>query len=114
MLQLLNLSWAQLAGLLLLGFSLYSLYSFYLHPLADIPGPFSARIGLSIWRPWHAYQEDYAWSLKALHDAYGDAVRIGRNHVSLTHPEAVSTIYAHGGDFNKTTFYRAFRECCYP
>lgn len=47
--------------------------------------------------------------MEDLHDKYGTTVRIGPNHVSFTSCEAVNTIYAHGGKYNKTSFYQSFQ-----
>lgn len=50
-----------------------------------------------------------AWSLEALHDRHGTAVRIGPNHISWTSCEAMNAIYSHGGNFDKSHFYRSFQ-----
>jgi cytochrome P450 len=96
----------------LLASLVWSLYSFTLHPLARFPGPLSVRLGIPGWWPlWQTYNFRYAWSLEALHDRYGSAVRIDVNHVSFNTAEAAQVIYAHGAGstFPKTTFYQSFQ-----
>ncbi len=38
---------------------LWCIYNRFLHPLAKIPGPVSARWGIPFWQFWHAYKCDY-------------------------------------------------------
>ena len=38
---------------------LWCAYNRFLHPLASLPGPTSARWGLPFWQAWHAYRTDY-------------------------------------------------------
>ncbi|KAF9508811.1 hypothetical protein BS47DRAFT_1350083 [Hydnum rufescens UP504] len=87
----------------------YFVYNLFFHSLSPLPGPLSARLGLPFWQIYHAYKRDHAWALKRLHDTYGDCVRVGPTSVSITDPEAVKAIYAHGNKYHKTNFYTAFQ-----
>lgn len=88
----------------------YAIYNIFFHPLRFVPGPLSVRLGFPIWQFLHTWRQDYAFSLKELHDKYGDCVRIGLKKVSTTHPDAVHAIYAYNGAFTKTHFYTGFCE----
>ncbi|KAK0561567.1 hypothetical protein OC844_003153 [Tilletia horrida] len=100
-------SWQGICALL----SAWCLYTLFFHPLADLPGPLSARLGLP-WRFYHALRRDYAWALKAAHDRHGPVVRLGVGHVSFASPAAAATIYAHASKdkpiFAKSVFYKSF------
>ncbi|KAF2221148.1 cytochrome P450 [Elsinoe ampelina] len=66
----------------------YIVYQRFLHPLAKYPGPLLA--GLSpLWKLWHF-------------------VRVGPNHLDVTHPDAVKDIFLTGKSFVKSSFYDAF------
>ena len=95
---------------ILLCVSTYFLYNFFFHPLARVPGPLSARLGIPWFRTYATITRTYAWKLQSMHLKYGSVVRLGPNFVSTTDPEAVRTLYAYGSPFHKTRFYVAFSE----
>ncbi|KAI0065823.1 high nitrogen upregulated cytochrome P450 monooxygenase 2 [Artomyces pyxidatus] len=82
-------------GTAILSFTLiYRLSPF--HPLAQYPGPIPARI--SKW--WSAYicaQGQQHLYYKALHERYGDVVRVGPNELSIRDSAAVQPVLGPGG-----------------
>jgi hypothetical protein len=84
---------ATIAGL---AFVTYCIYQYFFSPLAGIPGPFIARLGIISWPFVRGLKCDTAWALKEQHDRHGNIVRLGRNLVSISDPEAISTIYKSG------------------
>lgn len=89
----------------------YFCYNFFLHSLARVPGPISARLGIPWFRLSSTISRSYVWRLQAMHRKYGPLVRLGPNFVSTTDPATVGTLYAFGGPFHKTHFYDSF--CAY-
>lgn len=80
-------------------------YRAFLHPLNKFPGPFPARL-TNFW-----YTTQVAGNAKAhkkmlaLHEQYGDFVRIGSSDLSITHPDAVKAIYGLGTKCTKAAWY---------
>lgn len=66
----------------------YFTYSVWFHPLASVPGPLQARLGLG-YVTTRTYKRDVGWTLHELHQHYGPIVRVGRNLVSIADPEAI-------------------------
>lgn len=61
--------------------------------LASVPGPFLAGF-TDLWR-WKAQNSrGYSARLVRLHQKYGNLVRIGPNHISISDPNAVAVVYA--------------------
>ncbi|GAA5905728.1 cytochrome P450 [Sporobolomyces salmoneus] len=106
-----NLSLDPTALLLYLPASIavYSLYSFFFHPLASFPGPLGVRLGLWSFLTTRALKRDFGWELAKLHEQYGTHVRIARNQISTISPEAIDEIYRYGGNYNKSKFYSFFK-----
>jgi cytochrome P450 len=86
---------ALLTSQLLAAWILRGIYRVYFHPLAGFPGP---RLGaftrlprnVAVWRGrLHKY-------VQALHEQYGDVVRVGPDELSFLHPDAWRDIYGHG------------------
>lgn len=106
------MSWAAYATdtwtVLLGGVLAYFGYHYFFHPLAGIPGPLSARLGISWFRFYSTFTRNYSSSQYRMHQKYGPVVRLGRSFVSVTNPEAVHAIYAHGSRFHKADFYSSF------
>ncbi|CAE6472151.1 unnamed protein product [Rhizoctonia solani] len=86
--------------------------AYYLVPYFHDPYDYRRRFsgpwlaGLSGW--WMSYtvltghqNED----IRKLHEKYGTFVRIGPNHISISDPDAMETVYAHGSGFLKSDFY---------
>ncbi|KAK1985953.1 cytochrome P450 [Colletotrichum cereale] len=68
-------------------------YNLFVHPLRNVPGPWSYAIS---WLPKfyrQVYKADYWRHAKTLHDKYGPVVRVGPNELSFTSPEALDEIY---------------------
>ena len=67
-------------------------YNIVLHPLSSYPGP--KYIGASrIWWLFHSARGDLVHEIKALHDQYGDIVRIAPDQLSYVNPDAIKDIY---------------------
>ena len=98
-----------LALILLALIPLYLIYTLYLSPLAHIPGPLTARLGLTLFRPLSARRATYVWDLEHLHRTYGPIVRTSYNHLSISSPSALPIIYRIPDPLAKTTFYHAFQ-----
>ncbi|KAF8305156.1 cytochrome P450 [Clavulina sp. PMI_390] len=86
----------------------YFLYNLLLHPLARLPGPPTARLGLPWFRLYTTITRSYVWNLQKLHKKYGPVVRLGPNFVSTIDEASVHRIYAYNGGFHKTEFYLSF------
>lgn len=69
-------------------------------PLKRVPGPFLARFS-NIWRFWNHYRQKHIETQKALHQKYGDVVRLGPNTVSIADVGLLRTIYSTRGTFLK-------------
>ena len=101
---------SQILSALFVLFAIYFTYHLFLHPLASLPGPLVARLGIPFWQTWQAWKLTHGPALKALHDRYGDTVRIGPNSLSTIDPDAVRAIYSHGTGYKKSNIYSAFRN----
>lgn len=77
------------------------------HGIRAYPGPFLARLS-DIWLGWIAAQGHRSETVHELHKQYGTFVRIAPNHVSISDPEAIQYVYAHGNGTTKSNFYDAF------
>ncbi|GAA5894423.1 hypothetical protein JCM6882_004815 [Rhodosporidiobolus microsporus] len=94
----------------LAGLFAYVSYSFFFHPLAGLPGPLRAQLGIGGWATVRAAKRDFGPQLEALHKKYGPFVRIGRNEVSVVSPDAVNDLYRYGGAVkDKSSFYQFFK-----
>lgn len=71
-------------------------------PLKGIPGPFVAKFS-NIWRFYSHYRQTHIETQKALHDKYGDVVRLGPNTVSVADASLLKTIYSTRGTFVKVS-----------
>ncbi|KAK4056590.1 hypothetical protein OIO90_002438 [Microbotryomycetes sp. JL221] len=85
----------------------YIVWSALLHPLRSLPGPLQAKLGLG-WMSTRALKEDFGWKLAAEHAKHGTIVRIGRNTVSISDPNAIQQLYKHTGGWAKGKFYSFF------
>lgn len=75
-------------------------YLRYLSPYRDVPGPFLATIS-PLWRLRGALNGSLHKDITAAHRKYGPIFRIAPDEVSISDPEAIKTIYAHGAGFIK-------------
>ncbi|KAF7293399.1 hypothetical protein MIND_01116900 [Mycena indigotica] len=73
------------------------------HPLAHIPGPTLAKIS-KWWSVRLVLSGDQHRVFKALHDHYGDFVRVGPNEISVIHVDAIKSVFGRGG-FPKGQYY---------
>ncbi|PNS18416.1 Isotrichodermin C-15 hydroxylase [Sphaceloma murrayae] len=86
----------------------YIIHYRFLHPLANVPGPFWA----SLTRLWHLKKSkdgDLHRIMIQLHQQHGYLVRIGPNEVSVSDPTAIKTIYGAGTRFYKSNWYSVWQ-----
>ncbi|KAI0180600.1 cytochrome P450 [Hypoxylon sp. FL1284] len=80
---------------------LLAFYNLYLHPLSRIPGP-PLWIAFPVTRALGRVRGRDDFRIRAAHERYGDAVRIGPDQVSFIDPRAWKDIHGHGhADFPK-------------
>ncbi|GAA5837017.1 hypothetical protein JCM11251_004475 [Rhodosporidiobolus azoricus] len=97
-------------GSFLVAFLSYLVYSVAFHPLAGLPGPLRAQLGIGGWTTVRAAKRDMGPKLEELHRKYGNIVRIGRNEASVVAPQAVVDLYRYGGAVkDKSSFYQFFK-----
>lgn len=73
----------------------------------EIPGPFLAQIS-DLWLAQQAARGKRSEAVHEVHKKLGSFVRIAPNHISISDPDALQVIYAHGNGTLKTEFYDAF------
>ncbi|KAG2117260.1 cytochrome P450 [Suillus discolor] len=73
----------------------------------SIQGPFLARFS-DFWLGWVASQGHRSDVIHQLHNKHGTFVRLAPNHVSISDPDALQIVYAHGNGSLKSNFYDAF------
>ncbi|PLB51299.1 cytochrome P450 [Aspergillus steynii IBT 23096] len=83
----------------------YATHNLYFHPLAHHPGPLL----------WRAFRLPFTLSMirgelphriRALHEQYGDVVRVAPNELSFIDPAAWRDIYTRGRDFVRPDEYK--------
>lgn len=84
-------------------------YLRYLSPYRDIPGPFLATIS-PLWRLRGALNGTLNNDITECHKKYGPIFRIAPDEVSISDPEAIKVIYAHGSGFTKVFSSDLFQE----
>ncbi|CAL1708242.1 unnamed protein product [Somion occarium] len=72
------------------------------HPLAQYPGPLPGKIS-KLWDVWMTAKGSHHQYVRALHDKYGDIVRIGPNELSIRHEDAIAPILTR--DLRKGPYY---------
>nr|GAT58504.1 predicted protein [Mycena chlorophos] len=82
------------------------------HPLAHVPGPLGAKLS-KVYMLRHAVTGQRSKVLKALHDQYGEVVRIGPNEVSIASAEAITSVLGAGG-YPKGPFYKYWGDPTFP
>ena len=75
-----------------LGLICYALYLRYQPYVRDIPGPFLASF-TDAWRMLKVHGGRFELSNLALHEKYGDLVRVGPNCISVGDPREIRQIY---------------------
>jgi len=108
---LLHLDFASTLSLLVVFVLLAHLVPYFVDPHCirsnGISGPFWARFS-DAWLGWIAAQGHRSEVVHELHKKYGTFVRIAPNHVSISDPDALQVVYAHGNGTLKSNFYDAF------
>ncbi|KAI1763864.1 cytochrome P450 monooxygenase-like protein [Hypoxylon sp. FL1150] len=85
------------------------IYNLFFHPLANVPGPFWARVS-SIPSWYHAYRGDrHIWLWKQL-QRYGKKIRTEPNAVVFCDSQAYADIYGAKSNVRRGQFYDAFRR----
>ena len=79
-------------------------YRLFFSPLTGFPGPFWAKIS-SLTCSTQLWKGDYPKRLLALHQKYGDFVRVGSSDLSIIHPKATNAIYGRGSKCTKAAWY---------
>ncbi|KAF4547171.1 Cytochrome P450 monooxygenase [Elsinoe fawcettii] len=79
-----------------------AIYRVFFHPLRHIPGPLSCKLTMWSWvvADWYGTR---AQQVRAMHQKYGDVVRIGPRELSCADSAALSTIYGPTGPAAKCT-----------
>lgn len=98
-----------LLGALILALTLWITYNLFFSPLASIPGPWTARAGVSLLKARSAGNTTWVWDLERLHKRYGPIVRVSTNHLSISDPNALASIYRIANPLHKTDFYHVFQ-----
>ncbi|KAJ2903867.1 L-ornithine-N5-monooxygenase [Zalerion maritima] len=76
-----------------------------LHPLSSFPGPVGYKLS-SLHLSSQLIKDATAFRrVQALHQQYGDFVRMGPNDLSITHPEGVEKLYGPGSRCSKGAWY---------
>ncbi|KAI0123926.1 cytochrome P450 [Xylariales sp. AK1849] len=88
---------------------LLRLYHYILSPLRSIPGPFLARF-TDAWYFLQLRSGRFEVINQELHLKYGPIVRYGPSRYSFDHPDASKTIYGHGTEFLKSSWYSAWTK----
>lgn len=75
-------------------FTVWTIYTLYLHPLSRYPGPKLAAITPLVHLLWDVQGKQHS-IIKKLHDEYGDVVRIAPNSLAYRAAPAWRDIYGH-------------------
>jgi benzoate 4-monooxygenase len=98
------------AVILLVTFLLsYATYQLFLGTLSPIPGPFWAKI-TPFWLTLQCRRTARSRVVIAMHEKYGDIIRIAPNHISISRPTALAEIYGYKSGFTKGPFYDSFMQ----
>lgn len=81
----------------------HAIYALYIHPLSRYPGPKLAAISFIPQLFYEIRGQQHSWA-KALHDKYGEVVRIGPNALVYRAPRVWKDIYGHKKGGQKTFF----------
>lgn len=87
----------------LFGITLWLLYNFekaLRDPLRDVPGPLSARF-TRLWYFQRILRGQFERDNIALHQEYGQIVRLGPKFYSIDDADSAKIIYGHGSNFAK-------------
>lgn len=92
--------WMNLPGLLCLALVSHLAWNYFTAGAVSVPGPFLAKL-TNVWRFFDVAKGRTEKTLYALHNRYGDYVRLGPNVVSVRNLDAVKTIYGIKGGYRK-------------
>lgn len=93
-----------LSSLLVIAVIYYVIYQAFLSPLIGFPGPVLAKF-TGLWRSYRYWRGTWHDDILEIHRAYGRAVRIAPNELSLVDEQAVVQLYSHGHHAKKTKWY---------
>ncbi|KAH8684385.1 pisatin demethylase [Tricladium varicosporioides] len=99
-----GLAWSYLPAICLGYIVVHVLHNHYQKGLNKYPGPFIASL-TNWWRVYIVAQRRAELTHIALHQKYGDVVRLGPNFLSFSNPDALKTIYGLNKGFTKSEFY---------
>ncbi|KAG9256757.1 cytochrome P450 [Emericellopsis atlantica] len=77
------------------------------NPLRHVRGPWLARFS-DVWYLRQLSRGSFEQENQKLHQTYGPIVRYGPNRYSICEPSAAKTIYGHGTQFAKSTWYSSW------
>lgn len=77
------------------------------HGIRSYPGPFLAKF-TNLWLGRIAALGHRSEVVHGMHEKYGTFVRLAPNHLSISDPDALQIVYAHGNGSLKSNFYDAF------
>lgn len=80
------------------------IYRVFFHPLKEFPGPLATRIS-SLSFSARLARLDAHKKVAALHEKYGDFVRVGSSDLSTIHPKAPEAIYGRRSKCTKADWY---------
>lgn len=83
------------------------IYRLYLHPLAQFPGPWPAKVS-GLHALYYAWRGDRHLMQARSHARYGDYVRLGPNYLSVANDLGLQEIYGTRANVQKSSFYHAF------
>lgn len=93
--------WALIVPSFIVAYFLRNKYAYGIH---RYPGPFLAGF-TDLWRFFDAYGRRSEKTFIALHEKYGDVVRIGPNALSFADPKVLKTIYGLNKGFTKVCLF---------
>ncbi|KAG8630085.1 hypothetical protein KVT40_001704 [Elsinoe batatas] len=88
----------------LVAFTLSSLINYVTSPLRGIPGPFLAGF-TNVYRLIVVLRGNADKTHRQLHEKYGEYLRLGPNHVSISDLKMIGVIYDSKGQYRKSDFY---------
>ncbi|KUI53349.1 Trichodiene oxygenase [Cytospora mali] len=106
----LNLSWSNVAGVVVIYYGTLVFYRLFLHPLARFPGPKLAAVS----RWYEAYYDliqggQYTPKILELHKQYGPIIRISPHELHVIDPAFFEKLYRQDGHWDKPSWnYGAF------
>ena len=80
------------------------IYRLFFSPIRQFPGPFGCKLS-NLWLSFQLKKLDGHKRLLALHQRYGDSVRVGSSDLSITNPKAVEAVYGPTSTCTKADWY---------